>query len=212
MEYELRIENGFRPYLDTIQEMEQRVTCVRSGQKKSLLWFLEYPPLYTAGVGVKDHVFCSEIPLHTTTRGGKVTYHGPGQRVVYFVHKLPFSERDIRKYIYFLEEWLIVALGRLGINGLRHEDGTGVWVRTASGVEKIGAIGVRLQGWVVSHGVSLNISPNLDHYKNIVPCGIEGRSVTSLERLGVCASMEEVDKILVDCFLSTYRKVMEVRS
>lgn len=210
MEYELRIENGFQPYLETMQEMERRVACVKDGAEKSLLWFLEHPALYTAGVGVKNHSFHSEIPLYTTTRGGKVTYHGPGQRVIYFVHKLPVSERDIRKYIYFLEEWLIVTLGCLGINGLRHKDGTGVWVNTASGVEKIGAIGVRLQGWVVSHGISLNIAPNLNHYKDIIPCGIEGRSVTSLKELGVRASMEEVDQILIDSFDSTYRKVMEV--
>ena len=208
MNYEVRIDKSCSDYLATMQEMELIVRTVRNGAAPSLLWFLEYPPLYTAGLGCKDVSVHGEIPVFPSLRGGRMTYHGPGQRVIYFIHKLPPKHQDVKRYIYFLEEWMIEVLKCFNIQGKRDANGVGVWVRSNHSVKKIGAIGVRIQGWVVSHGISFNVCSDLTHYNNIIPCGISGAGVTSLKELGVKSAMQDVDAIFVKTFEKTYINIM----
>lgn len=185
-------------YLDAVSFMEQRVGEIRAGTAPETVWLLEHPPLYTAGTSARPDELLDpgRFPVHRTGRGGQFTYHGPGQRVAYVMLDLQRRGRDIRAYVHALESWLIAALGRFGINGERREGRVGIWIDSGKGDEKIAAIGVRVRRWVTFHGASINLCPDLDHFRGIVPCGISEHGVTSLEALGVRASMTELDDTL----------------
>jgi lipoyl(octanoyl) transferase len=181
--------------------MERRADDIRANQEDELLWLLEHPPLYTAGTSAKaeDLMLDGRFPVYQTGRGGKYTYHGPGQRVAYLMLDLKKRQQvpDIKKYIWQLEEWIIRALARLDVRGERREGRVGIWVETYTGDAKIAAIGVRIRRWVTMHGIAVNIDPDLSHYAGIVPCGIREHGVTSLARvLGRPASMAEFDEAL----------------
>ena len=183
--------------------MEQRVADIHAGKAPELVWFLEHPPLYTAGTSAKseDLLAADRFPIYDTGRGGQYTYHGPGQRVVYVMLDLTKRGRDVRKYVFKLEQWLIDTLAEFNVTAERREGRVGVWT-TRSGdqgqtiEEKIGAIGVRVRKWVTFHGICLNVEPDLDHYGGIVPCGIAEHGVTSLVKLGRPVSMMDVDAVL----------------
>lgn len=189
-----------------METMERYVRAVQKQETPGILWFLEYPPLFTQGRSTKDHLITSPFPIIKTARGGKTTYHGPGQRVAYFIHAL--SNRDLKKYVYFLEEWIIEALAALSVKGERRPEGVGVWVSTHHGYAKIAAIGVRVQGWVTSHGISVNLNPDLRHYRFIDPCGLKNTPVTSIQSLGHDVPMQQLDEALLSCFDRIYEKVM----
>jgi lipoyl(octanoyl) transferase len=168
-----------------------------------LIWLLEHPPLYSAGTSANvDELSASCLPLHLAGRGGQVTYHGPGQRVVYVMLDLNRRGRDVRRFVTALEEWIIRALADFNVCGERRAGRVGVWVRRpdkgADCEDKIAAIGVRIKRWVSLHGLALNVVCDLSHYAGIIPCGIrETRyGVTSLADLGVPASMPDVDAVL----------------
>lgn len=188
------------PYLDVQAMQEQTVADVLSGQPEKL-YFVEHAPVYTAGSSAvdADYLGVNKIPVIKTGRGGKLTYHGPGQRVVYPIVDLRPRGRDLRKYIANLQQWLIDSLAEFGIEAFSNDD-VGVWVNTPRGEEKIAAIGVRVRKWIAFHGIALNIHPDLDHFKGIIPCGIQNRGVTSMKALGVDVSLEEVDKVLLEKF------------
>ena len=163
------------------------------------MWLLEHPPLYTAGTSATpgDLLDASGLPVYRSGRGGQYTYHGPGQRVAYVMLDLRRRARmDLRCFVRDLERWLIDALATFGVVGLRREGRVGIWVETGGSEAKIAAIGVRVRRWVTFHGVSLNVAPDLGHYRGIVACGIREHGVTSLAALGVEATMEEVDGAL----------------
>jgi lipoyl(octanoyl) transferase len=190
------------PYETAIAEMERRVAAIRSGEAPELVWLLEHPPLYTAGTSAQpeDLLDPQRLPVYRSGRGGRHTYHGPGQRIAYVLLDLDRSGRgrDVRCHVWRLEEWLIAALARFNVKGERREGRIGVWVVGRDGREdKIAAIGVRVRHWVSYHGVALNVDPDLDYFRGIVPCGIapeiSGPGVTSLAALGITASMSEVD-------------------
>jgi lipoyl(octanoyl) transferase len=186
-------------YRTAIDEMERRVAAIRDGASPELVWLLEHPPLYTAGTSARDDELLDpqRLPVHRTGRGGRYTYHGPGQRIAYVILDLARRGRDVRCHVHRLEEWLIRTLARFDVRGERREGRVGIWVvRPGRGEEKIAAIGVRVRRWVTYHGVALNVDPELDHYRGIVPCGIAEHSVTSLAALGVRAAVEEVDIVL----------------
>ena len=186
-------------YEPAVEEMEGRVAAIRAGTAPELVWLLEHPPLYTAGTSARDEELLDpqRLPVHRTGRGGRYTYHGPGQRIAYVMLDLARRDRDVHCYVHHLEEWVIRTLARFGVTrraprGPRRHLG-----RAAGGEEeKIAAIGVRVRRWVTYHGMALNIDPDLDHYRGIVPCGIAEHGVTSLARLGVAATMAEVDAAL----------------
>jgi lipoyl(octanoyl) transferase len=187
--------------------MAGRVEAIVAGSAPELVWLLEHPPLYTAGTSARagDLLAPARLPVHRTGRGGQYTYHGPGQRVAYAMLDVKRRFGDVRAYVAALEDWIIDALATLGVQGERRPGAIGVWVRrrSADGAgtqDKIAAIGVRLSRWVSSHGVSLNVDPDLAHYAGIVPCGIRDAGVTSLADLGCRASLSEVDQALRAAF------------
>jgi lipoyl(octanoyl) transferase len=200
---EWRTSAGLVPYLEAVAKMEARVAAIRAGGAAELVWLLEHPPLYTAGTSAQpaDLVAPDLFPVHRSGRGGQYTYHGPGQRIAYVMLDLKQRGGDIRRYVHGLEEWLILALARLGVTGERRPGRIGIWVVGADGSEsKIAAIGVRVRQWVSYHGIALNVAPNLSHYRGIVPCGVSAHGITSLAALGVTAEMAVVDSALRETF------------
>jgi lipoyl(octanoyl) transferase len=202
-EIEWRISTIPVDYEPAVKEMEARVEVIRAGAAPALVWLLEHPPLYTAGTSARTEELLDPhyLPVHRTGRGGRYTYHGPGQRIAYVMLDLTRRDRDVRCHVHRLEEWMIRTLARFDIRGERREGRVGTWVVGHGGEEqKIAAIGVRVRRWVTYHGVALNVDPELDHYRGIIPCGIAEHGVTSLARLGVGATMEEVDRTLQATF------------
>jgi lipoyl(octanoyl) transferase len=198
---------GLVPYPDATAAMDRRARAVRDGVASELLWFLEHPPLYTAGTSAADDELLApgQFPVYRTGRGGRFTYHGPGQRVAYAILDLRRpGPPDLRRYVADLEGWLIAALARLGVTGERREGRIGIWVRTGIGEAKIAALGVRISRWVTTHGIALNVDPDLSHFGGIVPCGIAEHGVTSLRALGAEADMAKVDVALRETFEQTF--------
>jgi lipoyl(octanoyl) transferase len=204
---EWRISDALVSYDEAVAEMEARVAAIRAGTAPELVWLLEHPPLYTAGTSARpgDLIAPDLLPVFPTGRGGQYTYHGPGQRVGYVMLDLQRRGGDLRAYVHNLEEWLIRALQRFNVKGERRDGRIGIWVAESGGKEsKIAAIGVRIRHWVSFHGVSLNVDPNLAHYRGIVPCGISEHGVTSLAALGITATMPEVDAALKVAFAEVF--------
>jgi lipoyl(octanoyl) transferase len=184
-------------YAEAVADMEQRAAAIRAGTANERIWLLEHPPLYTAGTSaLPDELLDARFPVHRTGRGGRYTYHGPGQRVGYVQLDLEKRGRDVRIFVHSLENWLIDALAELNIPARAIDGRIGIWVDTPAGEAKIGAIGVRIRRWVTMHGFSLNISPNLADFSGIVPCGLARYPVTSLAALDSPAGLAEIDLAL----------------
>ncbi|MBN9562003.1 MAG: lipoyl(octanoyl) transferase LipB [Alphaproteobacteria bacterium] len=202
---EWRIADGITPYPDALATMQARTAAIRAGTAGELVWLVEHPPLYTAGTSARPEELTdpTRFPTFAAGRGGQWTYHGPGQRTAYVMLDLERAHgrvkaRDVRCFVWGLEEWLIRALDRFNVRGERRDGRVGVWVadRAAGTEAKIAAIGVRVSRWVSWHGIALNVEPDLSHYAGIVPCGITEHGVTSLHTLGVPATMPETDVAL----------------
>ena len=205
------VSRGLIPYPDAVAAMEARAAAIAEGSAGELVWLLEHPPLYTAGVSSKpgDLLQPDRFPVFETGRGGQFTYHGPGQRVAYVMLDLTARRRDVRAFVAALEAWVIGALGRFNVTGEVRPGRVGVWVeRRAPGVsateDKIAAIGVKLRRWVSFHGISLNVEPDLGHFGGIVPCGVTGHGVTSLVDLGRPVTMDEADAALRASFSEVF--------
>ena len=195
--------------------MSKRVEDIISNQKTELIWFLEHDSLFTLGTSAKMSDFKNHvnIPMYQTKRGGQTTYHGPGQRIVYLMLDLRNGNKDIKKLVWNIEEWLILVLKDLGILGYRIPGMVGVWVKDPARVnidgtrdKKIAALGLRVKKWVTFHGLALNVNPNLNFFTNINPCGISGKGVTSLHELGVKIKTGDVDKIFKQTFSKIFTK------
>jgi lipoyl(octanoyl) transferase len=192
------------PYPDAVAVMESRVAAIQAGEAREMIWLVEHPPLYTAGVSAKpaDLIAPERFPVFASGRGGQYTYHGPGQRVAYVMLDLNHRQKDVRALVQALEHWIIGTLWRFNVEGHIRDGRVGVWVeRPDRGYEpltedKIAAIGIKLRRWVSFHGISLNVEPNLAHFDGIVPCGIREHGVTSLLDLGLPVTMDEVDYAL----------------
>jgi lipoyl(octanoyl) transferase len=198
---------GLTPYEAALARMEERVAAIRAGTAEELVWLVEHPPTYTAGTSATpEGLVDPRFPVFRAGRGGQWTYHGPGQRTAYVMLDLTRRGRDVRAYVHNLEDWLIRALWRFNIHGERRAGRVGIWVEDrARGTEdKIAAIGVRVTRWVSWHGVAVNVDPDLSHFGGIVPCGISQHGVTSLHRLGVLATMEEVDSALMAAWAEVF--------
>ncbi len=193
-------------YPQALAFMEQRVAEIRSGEAEEMVWLLEHPPVYTAGTSARpEDLLEARFPVYAVGRGGKFTYHGPGQRVGYVMLDLGRRGRDLRRFVRMLESWLIGTLAEFGIRGERREGRVGIWVTLPGGGEgKIAALGVRVRRWVTYHGVSLNIDPDLSHFRGIVPCGLGQFPVTSMAALGVEASVDTVDAALRRQFAAVF--------
>src|SRR5213595_625713 len=204
---EWRISQAPVRYPDAVAAMEARVAEIATDQAGELVWLLEHPPLYTSGTSGKlADLLDPRFPIFATGRGGQLTYHGPGQRVVYVMLDLKRRRPDVRAYVASLEEWIIRTLAAFNVRGERREDRVGVWVKRPDkgpGCEdKIAAIGVRLRRWVSFHGIAINVEPDLAHFSAIVPCGVVDPryGVTSLVDLGLPVTMEDVDVALRQAF------------
>lgn len=197
-------------YLAAQALQEEKVAQVVDHTAPEHVFFVEHSPVYTAGSSAKaaDYLGINKIPVIRTGRGGEYTYHGPGQRVVYPIIDLRERGRDLRKYITTLQQWLINSLMEFNIDAHTREE-VGVWVNTPRGPEKIAAIGVRVRKWVAFHGIALNVHPDMSHFRGIVPCGIRTMGVTSLHKLGVPATLAEVDQALIKHFEKTFATRLE---
>jgi lipoyl(octanoyl) transferase len=186
--------------------MESRVAAIRGGAASELVWLLGHPPLYTAGTSARpeDLLEPGRLPVYRAGRGGRYTYHGPGQRVVYVMLDLARRGEDVRCYVHRLEEWGIRTLARFGVAGERRAGRVGIWVGSGASEAKIGAIGVRVRRWVTYHGMAINVDPELEHFRGIVPCGIAGHGVTSLAALGIGTTMAEFDAALRETFAGVF--------
>jgi len=200
---EWRVSDGLVPYPEALAEMEERAAEVRSGSARELLWLLEHPPLFTAGTSADPAELFNPLgfPVFEAGRGGRYTYHGPGQRVGYLVLDLEKRGKDIRCFVHSLEGWMIAALAELRVEARREPGRIGIWTGEGPAEAKIGAIGVRVRRWVTMHGFSINVAPELGHFGGIVPCGIAEYGVTSLQQLGIPAGMDSVDHALQRTFL-----------
>jgi lipoyl(octanoyl) transferase len=186
------------PYPEALAAMDARVAAIARGEAPECVWLLEHPPLYTAGTSAvpSELLTPGRLPVFRSGRGGRFTYHGPGQRIAYVMLDLSTRARDVRAFVTGLEDWLLTALARLGVEGERRPGQIGIFVEGA----KIASIGVRLRRWVSFHGVSLNVDPDLSHFAGIVPCGLKDIPVTSLAALGAETDMDRVDTALRAAF------------
>ena len=213
-EIEWRVSDAPQPYAETLAEMEARATAIRQDGAREMVWLLEHPPLYTAGTSADpaELIAPDRFPVHRVGRGGRHTYHGPGQRVGYLMLDLDKRGRDVRHFVHSLERWLIDTLGDLGVSAHVAPGRVGIWVDAAGGEAKVGAIGVRVRRWVTLHGFSVNIDPDLNHFGGIVPCGLADFGVTSLARMGTVSGMKQFDDALrnrFDSFLSALVNVQQ---
>lgn len=186
------------PYREALAAMEARNRAIREGGAGELVWLLEHPPVYTAGTSAAPgELIDPRFEVVVSGRGGRYTYHGPGQRVGYVLLDLAERGRDVRCFVHMLEAWVIATLGDLGVAAFAVPGRIGIWTRDIDGREaKIGAIGVRVRKWVTMHGFAVNLSPDLAHFSGIVPCGIAEYGVTSLARLGIALAPGEWDAAL----------------
>ncbi|PZR36559.1 lipoyl(octanoyl) transferase LipB [Caulobacter segnis] len=207
------VSTDYVDYPAAVAAMEARAAAIADGTAGELVWLLEHPPLYTAGVSAKagDLLAPDRFPVFESGRGGQFTYHGPGQRVAYVMMDLTKRGRDVRAFVAALEAWIIDALAAFNVTGELRDGRVGVWVeRKGAGwsrEDKIAAIGVKLRRWVSFHGISLNVEPDLSHFSGIVPCGQTEHGVTSLVDLGLPVTMDEADAALRASFVKVFGPV-----
>ena len=195
---EWRVDEGLVPYPDALSDMEARAAAITEGTAGERVWLLQHPPLYTSGTSADPvELLDKRFPVFDAGRGGRYTYHGPGQRIGYVQINLGARRKDVRNFVHNLEGWVIAALGEFDVAARRADGRIGIWTDGPDGREaKIGAIGVRVRRWVTLHGFSVNIDPDLSHFSGIVPCGISEYPVTSLAQLGKDVSMADFDAAL----------------
>lgn len=194
-------------YQTSLLQMQQRVELIQQAKAFEQVWLLEHPSLYTKGTSAHDNELISRdlLPVYETGRGGKITYHGPGQRMGYVMLDLNQREKDVRAFVWALEEWLIKTLEVFSVQAERRSGRIGLWVKkNTNQEEKIAALGIRVEKWVTFHGFALNVFPDLSYYKGIIPCGIQEYGVTSLQKLGITVGLQEVDEALKENFSKVF--------
>ena len=196
---EVRIDDQPIPYRTALETMTARNEAIAAGAARELIWLLEHPPVYTAGTSAdRQELLDPRFEVVDAGRGGRYTYHGPGQRIAYVLVDLNRRARDVRGYVSALEGWVIDTLADFGVQAFRRDGRIGIWTQDIDAREaKIGAIGVRVRRWITMHGLSVNIAPDLSHFSGIVPCGIAEYGVTSLARLGIDISARQWDEALL---------------
>jgi lipoyl(octanoyl) transferase len=207
---EWRVSDAPVPYEEALRFMEERAAAIREGSGSECVWLLEHPPLFTAGTSADPSELFNpqNFPVHEAGRGGRYTYHGPGQRVGYVLLDLEKRGKDIRRFVHSLEGWMIDTLADLGVEAHRAPGRIGIWVGEGANEAKIGALGVRVKRWVTLHGFAINVAPDLSHFSGIVPCGISDFGVTSLAEQGKQIGLTGVDAALKRSFLS-FLKALE---
>ena len=204
----IEIKKSEKPviYEDAKKMMEERLLNVDLNKSNELIWTLEHPDIYTAGTSYNENdILDKSIKILETNRGGKITYHGPGQLICYFVIDLKKRKKDIRNFISILEKTIIDTLQFFNINTFSDKENIGIWYKDNEQTKKVAAIGVRISKWIAYHGFSININNNLDKYKAIIPCGIKDKGVTNLKQIKN-QDYKELDKKLVEIFISNLNK------
>ena len=213
---EWKISKGLTDYAFAVDFMENRAREIFENDASEMIWLVEHPPIYTAGVSARDaDLLRNDIPVYKSNRGGKHTYHGPGMRIIYVMLNLKKTFEpegpDIARFVQDLELWIINVLARLGLKGEIRKDRVGIWVIDENGQEnKVAARGIKVRKWVSYHGIAININPNLADFAGIVPCGISGFGVTSLEKLGVKAGFDKIDELLREEFFGVFGNYEQV--
>ena len=182
----IEIKKSIKPvkYDEAIKLLEERLQDIHINKKGDLIWILEHHEIYTAGTSYnEDELLNKDIELIKTNRGGKITYHGPGQLICYFVIDLKRRNKDIRKFITLIEKTIIESLLKFNVNSFGDPNNIGIWVNEKTNIKKIAAIGVRVSKWIAYHGFAININNDLKKYKNIIPCGITDKGVTNLKKI-----------------------------
>ena len=203
----IEVKKSIKPqeYNKTIKLLEKRVIDVSMGLKRELLWILEHKSTYTSGKSSEDgDLIDKKTKLIKTNRGGKLTYHSPGQKVVYFVLNLNKRNKDIRKLINKIEDCIVSILSEYKIKSYPDRNNIGIWVLEKSKQKKIAAIGIRVKKWIAYHGFALNVSNDLSGYKKIIPCGIKDKGITSIKNLGI-KNYKNINKVIVKSFLNSFR-------
>ena len=202
----IEVKNSIKPvdYIKSIEKLEKRVEEVLLGKKEELLWILEHKTVYTAGSSADEKdLINKKIKVIKTKRGGKHTLHSKGQKVIYFVLNLNKREKSIRKLVNNIEKCIIEVLKEYNVKSFADRKNVGIWVGNKDNPKKIAAIGIRIKKWVAYHGFSLNISNDLTKYKEIIPCGIKNREITSLKKIGI-KNYNNIEKIIIKKFLNTF--------
>ena len=198
----IEIKKSIKPikYVDAIKILEERLRDIHNNKKKDLIWILEHEEIYTAGTSYKENeILNKNIDLIKTNRGGKITYHGPGQLICYFVIDLKKRQKDIRKFIRLIEKTIIESLNEYKIKSYGDPKNIGIWIDKNSNVKKVAAIGIRVSKWIAYHGFAINIKNDLSKYKNIIPCGISNKGVTSLKEVDD-QNYNDLSDIIIDNF------------
>ena len=198
----IEIKKSIKPikYEDAIKLLEERLLEINNGQKEDLIWILEHEEVYSAGTSYEEkEILNKDIKLVKTNRGGKITYHGPGQLICYFVIDLKKRKRDIRKFITLIEETIIESLSKFKIKTFGDPKNIGIWTNHNGKINKVAAIGVRVSKWIAYHGFAININNNLSKYENIIPCGISDKGVINLKEIKD-QDYKNLDKIIIETF------------
>ena len=182
----IEIKKSIKPvnYFDAIDFLEKRVTKININDANELIWILEHPSIFTAGTSFNENdILDKSIKVVKTSRGGKITWHGPGQLVCYFVINLNNRKKDIRKFLNIIENSIITSLKKFGISSYSDRKNIGIWTKINNKEKKIGAIGIKVKKWIAYHGFSINITSSMSNYKKIIPCGIKDKEITSLKKI-----------------------------
>ncbi len=203
MSIEIKISKNRIPYKKAMNILEKRVESVKKGLKKELIWILEHPTTFTGGIRSRDNeIIDKNIKIIKTNRGGKITLHNPGQKIIYFVINLNIRKKDVRLFIKIIEKSIIELLRMYNINAYSDRDNVGIWVNN----KKISAIGIKIRNWIAYHGCSINISNNLYDYKKIVPCGLNNKLITSFKNLGI-KKVNNLNKNIKEIFVKNLSKI-----
>ncbi len=203
MNIEVKISKNRISYKKAMFTLEKRVEDVKKGLKKEFIWILEHPTTYTGGIRFKENeIIDKKIKVIKTNRGGKITLHNPGQKVIYFVINLNKRKKDIRLFIKIIEKSIIELLKKYNIIAYADRKNIGIWVKN----KKISAIGIRVRNWIAYHGCSINISNNLSHYKKIIPCGLSNEMITSFKHLGI-KKVTNIEKNIKKIFVKNLSKI-----
>ena len=204
----IEIKKSIKPveYKEAIDYLEKRLVQVNQKKETELIWILEHPSIYTAGTSYNENeILDKSINVIKTNRGGKITYHGPGQTICYFIIDLTKRKKDIRKFTTTIENTIIQTLKEYKINSFSDRDNIGIWVNHKNKIKKIAAIGIRVSRWIAYHGFSINVNNNLENYNKIIPCGIKNKSISSLKLI----KNQNYDK-LNDKIINNFVKNLEI--
>ena len=203
----IEIKKSIKPvnYEDAIKFLEDRLSLVFHNKDRELIWTLQHNEIYTGGSSYKEsEILNKSIKLIKTNRGGKITYHGPGQLICYFVIDLRNKKKDIRNFVSIIEKTIIQTLEEFNIKSFADRNNVGVWTKNNNKIEKVAAIGIRVSKWIAYHGFSININNDLNKYKNIIPCGIKDKGVTNLKSI-IAQNYEDLDQKIIDNFITNLK-------